>query len=55
MNRLPRGYDTSRQVMSWREQKVSTEDSAPLLLPLTRLDLVERRADLGRQWDKEEV
>jgi hypothetical protein len=54
MNRLPRGYDTSRHVMSYRERNVSTQDSAPPPLS-TRLDLVERRADLGRQWDEEEV
>ena len=53
MNMLPRGYETSRHVMSW--QGVSNLYVSVSLLVSTHLDLVEGRADLGRQWDKEEV
>jgi hypothetical protein len=53
MNMLPRGYDTSRHVMSWRERNVSASALRTLRHFLsTRLDLVERRADLGSKWEE---
>jgi len=55
MNRLPRGYEARRHVMSWRMYGSEVRPGFVGLLVPTHLDLIKRRADLGRQWHKEEV